>query len=440
MILNLIMEVIMTNLQKAKKHEDYIISLRRHFHENPELSGKELNTLVKIGEELTAMGIDYYEIPQGGIFATIKGAKDNGKAVLLRGDIDALPVQETDENLSQKRVCKSKVDGVMHACGHDGHTAMLLGAAKMLMEAKDEIEGTIYLYFERGEEGTGNYRYMFRYLDENNIKVDTSYAIHLYADLEAGKMAINDGGMMAGVIGFNITIDGQGGHGSRPDQSINPIDAFVAIYQGMQALRLTKIDPYKQLTYSVGVLNGGSVSNVIPQTVTFGGTVRLYDRDEGKKYREEFIHLVDNICAAYKCRAIYNGISMPSFPVLNDPTCAEFARQTLAKDFGDDSICFAEPWMASESFALYTALFPSVFCFLGVNNPEKGIGAAHHNQAFDLDESVLYKGSAGAVTYALEFLKGDVKPDFTPFEGGFKGYLKELKRVDYLKELYGIEE
>ena len=130
-------------IDTAKKYEDYIINLRRYFHENPELSGREENTVARICRELAAMGIDYIDIPNGGILGIVKGERDNGRAVLLRADIDALPVQETDENLKHRRTCKSKTDGVMHACGHDGHTAMLLGTAKILLEKKASIEGTV---------------------------------------------------------------------------------------------------------------------------------------------------------------------------------------------------------------------------------------------------------------------------------------------------------
>ncbi len=425
----------MTRLEHAKKYEDYIIKLRRHFHENPELSGKEFNTVARILKELEEMGVEAVEIENGGVFATIKGNKE-GKTVLLRGDCDALPVTETDNNLKNPRTCKSKVEGAMHACGHDGHTAMMLGAAKMLKDLKDEIEGTVHIFFERGEEGTQNYRYLFPFLDKNNIKIDTAFAIHTQADVDSGIIGINDGGMMAGVMGFDITIEGRGGHGSRPDQSINPIDAFAAIYQGMQGLRMTHIDPYKALTYSVGVVQSGAVSNVIPQTIRFAGTARIYDREVGKKFHIDFKHFVEKTCEAYNCVPTFTRYSIPSFPVLNNKECAEFARNVINNEFGETVSMPVEPWMASESFSTYTSLFPSVFAFLGIRNEEEGIGAAHHNEYFDLDESVLHKGSASAVTYAIEFLKSDLKPEFTPFEGGQRGMFEELGRQDFIKELY----
>ena len=248
----------MKNIELAKKYEEYMISMRRYFHQWPELTGQEYKTIEKLSEELTSMGVEHVVIENGGILATIKGGKPGDRAVLLRADVDALPVLETPDNLKKgMRTCISQTPGLMHACGHDGHMAMLLGTAKILLDKKDEIEGTVYLCFERGEEAAGNVEYIFPYIERNNIQIDAVYGAHLVATLPSGYLAINDEGMMAGSMGFQITIEGQGGHGSRPDQSNNPIDCFVAIYQRLQALRLTKVDPFKTCTYSVGLLQSG---------------------------------------------------------------------------------------------------------------------------------------------------------------------------------------
>ncbi len=426
----------MTNLEVAKKYEDYIISMRRYFHEHPELSNQEDKTVEKLSRELTSMGIEHTVIPHGGILGKIKGNKDNGKAVLLRADIDGLPVQETPDNLKEgMRTCMSQNPGVMHACGHDGHMAMLLGACKILLEKKDEIEGTVYICFERGEEGGGNVRFIFKYIEDNDIKIDSVYGIHVHSTDPTGYMGINDEGMMAGAMGFSITIEGNGGHGSRPDQANSPIDCFVAIYQRLEALRLTKVDPFQTCAYSVGVLQSGNVGNVIPQTLTFGGSMRTFDRDgAGMKFYEEFKKAVDGICAAYDCTPTYNMYSLPSTATVNDPDMAKFAREVIGKELGRENVGPVEPWMASESFGQYLRQWPGVFAFLGMKNDRKGVGAAHHNQAFDIDEDVLKLGAAGAATYAIEYLR-------TPgLKGGRKiGYKELLKQTGsdaILKELY----
>ena len=429
----------MKNVELAKKYEQYIIDMRRYFHENPELPTKEFNTVKRVLEELRTMGIECVEVENGGVLGVIRGEEDNGRAVLLRADMDALAVQETDENLKCKRTCKSKVDGVMHACGHDGHTAMLLGAAKILLEKRDEIKGTVYLCFERGEEGGGNVRYILKYIEDNNIHIDSSYAIHLYADpsLKNGEFGINDGAMLASLMAFKVTIVGKGGHGSRPDKAASPIDAFVAIYNGLQAMRVTKIPPNKVLTYSLGSVQAGDTHNVIPHTLRFIGTMRTFDREgAGMIFYREFRRLIDNVCATYDCEPIYEKYTLPGINVVNDAECARFARKVIGEELGEETVQ-SEPWMGSESFAQYLPLFPGAFSFLGVYDEEKGIAAPHHNPYFDIDESVLYKGSTALTTYAIEFLKSDIDTSNRKIEGGYRKVLEMAGKDDFLKELYG---
>lgn len=427
----------MKNIELAKKYEEYMISMRRYFHQWPELTGQEYKTIEKLSEELTAMGVEHVVIENGGILATIKGGKPGDRAVLLRADVDALPVLETPDNLKKgMRTCISQTPGLMHACGHDGHMAMLLGTAKILLDKKDEIEGTVYLCFERGEEAAGNVEYIFPYIERNNIQIDAVYGAHLVATLPSGYLAINDEGMMAGSMGFQITIEGQGGHGSRPDQSNNPIDCFVAIYQRLQALRLTKVDPFKTCTYSVGLLQSGRQKNVIPQTLTFGGTMRTFDRDGvGTVFYNELKNAVDGICAAYGCKATYDSYGMPGYAVVNDKEIAQWARGVLADELGNDSVGVCEPWMASESFNQYLQQWPGVFAFLGVENEEKGIGAGHHNQEFDIDEAVLYKGAAASATFAIEYLKNPQLKGGRKL--GYKDYLIKVDNKEVLARQYG---
>ncbi len=426
----------MTFLDIAKKHEDYIIAQRRHFHENPEVSGKEFETVKHIMAELDKMGVEYVEIEDGGILAKIVGDESSGRAVALRGDIDALPVNEPDNNLTQKRSCKSKKEGVMHACGHDGHTAMLLGAIKVLLEKKDEIKGTVYFCFERGEEGTGNIKHVFKYLDDNKIHIDTCFAFHLHALSEAGRVSINDGGMMAGSFWYGIEIEGTGGHGSRPDQANSPIAAFVALYNAIDAMRMTKIGPFTPLAHSVGAINAGSAPNIIPQTLHFTGTARFFDRDgAGKTFKEEFMHLVDSICKTYKCTYKYTLLGGPTYPVVNDAELAGFARGIFADEIGAENVGTIEPWMGSESFGRFIAQYPGVFALLGMKDDAKGIGAAHHNPEFDLNEDVLATGSACAARYAVDFLKSSYDTSSRKVKGGYRGLLLELEDYKTLDEL-----
>ncbi len=423
---------------KAKEIESYIVDWRRHFHAHPELSGKEFETLKTLKAEFDNLGIEYVEVPEGGLLGKIVGNLPGDKSIMLRADIDALPVIEQDDNLAGPRMCKSTVDGVMHACGHDGHMAMLLGAAKLLIDKKDEFGGTVYLCLERGEEGTGNFKYIFAYMEKHGINPDAIFAIHLLSTLKTGIWGISDGPMMAAAQGFNITIEGKGGHGSRPDQSINPIDAFAAIYNYLENFRLAKINPFETLTYSVGLIEAGNVPNVIPQTLTFGGSARFFNREEvGLPFHNMFKEKVVQLATAYDCTVRFNSYPRPIFAVMNDKDCAVFAREHFAEEFGEENVIIPEPWMASESYSMYLQQWPGIFAFLGMENEEKGVGAAHHNHLFDVDEDVLKMGAAGAANYAFNFLNSDFMPAHRPYRGKVKELLLEAgNSEEVIKEVY----
>lgn len=418
----------------AAAEEEYMIRIRRHMHENPELSGKEDGTIKMISDELTKLGITFDVVDDGGILAYIDGPTA-GKTVVLRADVDALPMQEAPDNLVGPKVAVSKVDGVCHSCGHDGHTAMLLGAAKILLANREAIKGRVILMFERGEESTGNIIKILKHISDKNIQIDSSYGIHLFAMLEAGKISMNNGPVMAGVFAFNVTIQGKGGHGSRPDQSNSPIDCFLAFGNAIQSLRMKYADPFNALTYSIGYLKSGAVSNIIPETLEFGGTVRLYNMQDGVNFKKEFTNMLEHICAAYNC-TFTGKLLGPTIPVINDDACAELARSAVGEAIGSDRVVWCEPWMASESMSTILALYPGVFAFLGIENPEQGIGAAHHNQHFDLDESVFKLGAASAAAYAIGFLNSDIDTSAKKWQGTlgelYKYSNRDQKSIDYL--------
>ncbi len=425
-----------TNFELAKKYEDYTIAVRNHLHENPELSGQEFETVKFIMSELEKMGIEHVEIPDGGVLATIRGPKDNGKSVMLRADIDALPVQEKD-NLNGTKCVWSKKDGLMHACGHDAHTAMLLSAAKILLEKQDEIEGTVYLIFERGEEQSGNVRYIIPWCENHGIRPDSIYGSHVSAVDPTGNVIINDTDVLAAAMGFEIEIEGTGGHGSRPDQSNSPLDCFVAIYQRLQALRLMKVDPFKTCTYSIGQFEGGKQGNVIPQTVRFAGTMRTFDPDgAGMEFYNAFRKAVDGICAAYECTPKYIRYAKPGLATVNDPECSGFARKAISADIGDGTVTVNEPWMGSESFSAYLKVWPGCFGFIGVRNLDKGCGAGHHNEQFDIDLDGLKYGVAAYVDYGIGFLKTDFVPTHKTKDPSFRAYALETYGEEETARMY----
>ncbi len=431
----------MTNAELAKEYEQYIISKRRYFHMHPEMTGEEYQTVKAIMDELENLKVPHLEIENGGVLAWLKGPTDNGRSVLLRADIDALPVTESDDNLLPgRRTCKSEVPGLMHACGHDGHTAMLLGTVRVLQEKQENLKGTVYFIFERGEEYADNYWNILKYFDDHDIRPDTCWGIHLYAGLESGKLSIADGSVMAASIPFTVTIKGQSGHGSRPDLAVNPLDAFCAVYQAFASFRPRRVNPFVGFTSSICKVRGGELGNVIPDEVTFQGSVRTLDRDvAGKAFQEEFIDFVTKITEAYRCEPILKSMSC-GYPVVNSDSCAAFARKQIAAELGEEVLKQAEPWMATDSFSIFLKLFPGVYAFLGIRNPEKGCGAEHHNAHFDIDEDVLWMGTAAAATYALNFLEFGPDTSGEKTLTGLRDLLQEKGDKKRLAEMYGITE
>ena len=391
-----------------------LVEIRRHCHEYPELSWQETKTLAYIAEKLDSWHIPFQSIEKGGIAAILESGRP-GPTLLLRADIDALPVQEGPKNLSQKRMCISCVPGVMHACGHDGHIAMLLVAAKILHEWKDTWSGTIICLFEQGEEDSHAMEYIVPWLEtKSGYHIDGCYATHLRWDIPTGKIAICSDAPMAGGFRFDITIHGQGGHGSRPDLCHSPIDCFSAFNQELQGLRLRTVPPRQCLAVSIGSLHSGELQNVVPQDLTFGGTCRYFDYDQaGKPFYDEFYHLLDHTCASHHCSWTSGPVPKPLYEVHNDPTCATLAEMAITASLGEDVLTTCDPWMASETFAILTRLYPGVLTFTGIANPSKGTGGNHHTPEFDLDEDALVYGTTACISYALAFLKEKPQPRFT---------------------------
>ena len=309
--------------------EELLISLRRHFHEHPELSEQEFRTLEYIDERLDAWGIPNVEIPFGGIFATIDSGKP-GRTILLRADIDALPIEESPTNLAGPKICVSQNPGVSHACGHDAHTAMLLVAAKILAEHKDEWCGKVICMFEQAEEmGDRGIRDLLPYLETNGIHIDACYGTHMMYSLPAGKVAVLPGAALAGAMFFCVKINGKSGHGSMPHLAKNPIDAFTTFDGELASYRMRSVAPNHMLTYSFGMVRAGDTPNVIPETLTFSGTARFFDDEDGLTFRKEFRRILAYVTEMQGMTAEI--LLDHYFPVtVNNEECAEAARTAIA--------------------------------------------------------------------------------------------------------------
>ena len=420
-------------LKEASKCQDMIVKERRYLHQHPELSGLEFNTVKHVKEFLDSISVYYEEVPDGGILAFFKGNKP-GKTVLLRGDMDALPIQENPCNTKGPKECVSLVDGVSHACGHDAHTAMLMAVAKILSEQKPEFPGTIILMFERGEENTENILKIFRYTETHNIHIDSSFAVHTNNTVDTGKISINPSNVSAGSFTFSLTIKGHGGHGSRPDLANSPIECFHALYSALSGIRLRCVSPFDQLTFSIGCVQAGGSSNAIPDNLDFKGTARFYSFDAGKTFKENMIKALDSICPLYNCtyEGYMGGINRAT---VNNPECTELAREAIGDIMGEENIVCIEPSMGAETMSRALLKWPGVYTRLGTRNPEKGSESRSHTSEFDIDEDALKYGVAAHLAYAFAFLNSDIDTSKYAYKGSFADMAIEegakQERIDY---------
>lgn len=387
----------------VKNHEQYTITLRRWFHQFPELSGKEKMTHQKIASELSNANIEYKTVGNYGIIGILRGASP-GKTVLLRADMDALPIEESKYNLSNERDIVSKVHGVSHMCGHDCHMAIMLTVAKILASMKDRVKGTVLFCFESGEEDGSGVKDMIEFL--KNVRVDGVWGIHVRSDLPSERISVNSGVRMSGSSKFNVIVRGKGGHGSRPDQSIDPINCTAQILCNLSSIQSRIVDPRDTVVLTVGKLHAGEAINIIPETASFGGTIRFYDNSNEKQVKNAFYTIVNNVAAANNCSVTidYDG---PKPPVVNDPILSKIAEKSIEKAIGKEALLDTQPWLASDTIGRYTSRYPGVYAFLGIKNERLGSGASHHNSKFDVDESSLAVGVAATVQFVIDFLNNN---------------------------------
>ena len=388
----------------VEEQEQYIIDCRHKLHAIPEVCSKEVKTKAFLMEEIKKSGLPYEEVPTNSIIVKLDTGRP-GKVVALRADIDGLPVKESDENLTRPRACKSEHDGYCHACGHDAHMAMLLGALKVLPQLKDQLSGTILFCFEEGEEQGTGIKALLAALDKYNV--DVCWGIHVYAELEEGKMSVDAGPRMAGSAVTTATFKGKGGHGSRPDMARNPVFAAAAFLNNLSMVFGQKITAGQTVTLGITMFHAGEASNVIADTAELSGSFRFFDGEEGKKAVRLFRKTAEETADIFGCTVEFGPRTTPEavgFPVINDAAAAALTQRVLPEVLPEGTIVSCEPWYASESFRKWLAKYPGVFAFLGIKNEEEGFGALHHNEKFDLNDKVLKTGALATVRYAVEWL------------------------------------
>ena len=380
----------------TKKYKDYIIEKRRYFHMNPEPSFNEYDTSKVVQEELTKIGIPFEIFAKTGIIATIKG-KNPGKTVLLRADMDALEVCEKN-NVSYK----SQKEGLMHACGHDGHIAMLLGAAHVLNEIKNDISGEIKLFFQPAEEIAKGAKAV---IEESKItdSIDAAFAIHLWQGVPVGKISLESGARMAAADLFSIKVKGKSGHGSMPHETIDAVVVASAIVMNLQHLVSRNTNPLDTLVVTVGKLTAGTRHNIIAGEALLEGTIRSFSDEVWKKIPEQIERVVKNTAAAYNAEAEIDLVRATP-PLVNNQDISDILKASAEKLYGEEVVTKYEKTPGGEDFAYFTQAVPGALAFVGIRNDEKGINSPHHNETFDMDEEALEMGANLYAQFAIDFL------------------------------------
>ena len=386
--------------KRAAELSGEIAASRHYLHQHAELSFKEQETTAYLVEELEKMGIPVQKFDDyTGCIATIKGGRPGNRTVLLRADIDALPIQE-----NSGVEFKSIHPGVMHACGHDCHAAMLLGSARLLWESREELAGTVKLLFQAAEEVfVGSHYYVDKgYLDD----VDAAMGLHVWPTASSGRLVVMDGPLMASCDNYKITVHGVSAHGSAPNQGKDAIVAASAIITNLQTIVSRVNDPLNSLVVTVGTVRAGTQFNIITDTAVLEGTVRAHTVEARGMVEQAMHQIVDYTAMAHGCTAEIE------YKYLEPPVCNsdlklnEIARNAAVKLYGREVLATTPKASGSEDFSYIMEKIPSsLFVFLGCYDEESGCVHALHNEKFRINEEILPIGAAQYAQFAADYLE-----------------------------------
>ncbi len=380
----------------SEKTESYIIERRRFYHSCPEPSLQEINTTIALKEDLENLGlaVNLFEGVQG-LYADIKGGKP-GKIVALRADIDALEIKE------ETGLSFASTNGNMHACGHDAHMAMLLGAAKMLCEVKDELKGTVRLIFQPAEEVAQGAAMIIKQGVMDGVSA--VYGSHIWGNYDAPGISVEAGNRMAAPAVFKLKVEGLSAHGSAPNLGVDAIVAASAIILALQTYVSRINDPINPLVLTVGTIKGGSRFNVIANLVEMEGTIRTFSKKVREESYEILANIVESTAKAYGAKATLE-LDWLAEAVINDKeNVLKIAQNAVVKMYGEEYLTHLDTMMGSEDFSEYMALADGVFAFVGSRNPQKGKIYTNHHEEYDIDEDVLKRGSALYAQFAYDYL------------------------------------
>jgi len=385
---------------QIKKYRDEVIALRQDFHQHPELGFEEYRTAEVIETYLHNLGLTTNRVARTGVVAVLKGDRP-GPVLMLRADMDALPIHEENEV-----DYRSNTPGVMHACGHDAHMAILLVAAKLLVGLKSEIAGTVKFVFQPNEEIAGALT-MIEAGVLDDPKVDAVMGLHVWTPMEAGKVGITAGPVMGGLDVFKMTIFGKGGHTGVPEDAVDPVIAAANLIQTVQMIQTREISNLKSTIIMFGKIAGGTKSNIIPEKVEMEGSIRFLYKggpDSAEQPTERFKRVAEQVCRTHGCSCQIE-IVHENIPLINHPEMTDLARQVALEIFRDQGAITDNISMASEDFSEFSERVPGTFLFLGVGNAEKGTDISHHNPRFNVDEEMLTSGVELLVRGARRFFK-----------------------------------
>jgi len=370
-----------------------IIGWRRDFHRHPEIAFQEKRTSSVIRQFLEELDIPVIACAETGLRGILEGLP-GGKTVALRADIDALPMKEEGD-----KDYISENPEAAHACGHDGHMAILMGVAQLLSQRKDRFKGNVIFLFQPSEERPPGGA--VKMVEEGALEgVDTVFGLHLWQLLPTGSIGIVKGAMMAQSDNFSITVKGKGGHGSMPHTTVDPILVASHLVVNIQSIVSRNVDPLKPAVVSFGTVKGGTINNIIPGEVSLTGTVRTFDSSLQSLAEIRLKEITEETCKAFGATARFE-YEKGYPPLVNHEAMVDFVLEVAAKTLGEDRIQTIDPVMGGEDFAYFLQKVPGAFLFFGMGD---GMEFPHHHPAFDLDEKALPQATLLMASLALEYL------------------------------------
>lgn len=383
--------------EEILKNQDYLIRMRRHFHQNPELGWKEYRTAEMIRNELTTFHIPFCTVGETGTVAVLKGTQET-PVIGLRCDIDALPIEEMGE-----KPYTSMEKGRMHACGHDSHIAMLLTAAKVLSEHRDELACTVKFIFQPAEEVATGSRSGAKEILASGLVDDLSTVcgMHIFPTIDTGKISVDPGPRFTSASILKLQIIGKSGHGAMPHLSVDPIYTACKVVDALQGIVSRETDPREAAVISICSFRCGQASNIIDETAYLEGTIRTFAPELQAAIPQQIERVVAGVCSA--CRAQYKLEIDNNYPVTsNDAACSKLAAEAVAELWGEEALCEYSKTPGGEDFSYFLQRFPGVFAFVGCRNEKKDCVYPLHHNLFNLDEDAMLYGAAFYVLYTLK--------------------------------------